>query len=108
MLPLIPGGIPQNRHRGLIEQDFELAPCVAVNGTVGVEVNLAQGRSKASLPTLGKKRQNTSDEERLTIPRSSSGYEDRTKPDIREKYRSRRISHQLVIAGAQFRLLHDV
>ena len=90
------------------EQDFELAPCVAVNGTVGVEVNLAQGRSKAPLPPLRKKRQNTSDEERLTIPRSVSGYKDRTKPAIREKHRSRRISRQLVITGAQFRLRQDV
>src|SRR5687767_9892004 len=104
MFPLIPGGIPQNRHRGLIEQDFELASRIAVNGAISVEVNLAQGRSKTSLPTLRKKRQNTSDEERLTIPRASSGYKDRTKPAIGEKHRSRRISHQLVIAGAQFRL----
>src|SRR3990167_6319918 len=83
MFPLIPGGVPQYRHGGLVEQDLQLAARVAVNGAVAVEVHLAQWRPEAPWPPLGKKRQDTNDEERLTIPRSVSGYKDRTKTAIR-------------------------
>src|ERR1700694_2879982 len=101
MFPLIPCGIPQNRHCGLVEQDLQLASRVSVNGTVGIEVHLAQGSSEASLTAPGKKRQDAIDEERLTILRSVPGYENRAKPIVREEHRSRRICHQLVITGAE-------
>src|SRR5271157_2543783 len=108
MLPLVPSGVPHNRHGRRVEEDFQLAAGVAVNSTVVVEVHLAQGGAEAPLVALGEKRQDASDEEDLTVPRSIPGHEKRAEAPVREEYGALRVGQQLVVAGAQLGLGQDV
>ena len=108
VLPSGPGGVPGDGEQDRIEQDFELAPAVAVERVVGQEVQPAQVRAEAPPARFRQERDDALREKRLPVSGQFAAHHQRPEASVREHGRRIRIVEQSVIAGTEVRLHQHV
>jgi len=108
MLPLIPGAIPECVQDGWVEPKLQLAPRVAAQCSVVVEITFAQWHMEPSAPEIGRKREDAAGKECLAVSGRLAGHEKRAQCTIRKYGGDFGIGEQSVIASARLRLTNDV
>jgi len=93
---------------GWIEPELQLAPRVAAQCPVFVEITFAQCHMEAPTPEIGRKREDTAAKECLSVTRGLASHKKRAEPTVRKYGRCIGIGQQRVIASAQFGLTNDV
>jgi hypothetical protein len=89
--PLIPSGVPNDRHHRLVETNLQSATAIAVDSVVVIEIHLAQGCAETPLLDLGAKGQDATGKEGSTVARSLSVRENRAEAAVREHHLALRI-----------------
>src|SRR5579863_3956768 len=101
VFPLVPSGIPRQRHCGLIKRDFQLPARVSVHCSVLVECAVPQWDLHAVRHLFGQKREDAGSVEGRPITRAISGNQQGTKAAVWKECGCSGITQEGVVTSPQ-------